>query len=80
MDFIDNFGRFDDLEQISLTLTCHKGFHGFLIPSVGGSFAMAGGAGAYGQDAIGRDAVGISGLGPRRIRREIQSFTLYLPP
>ncbi len=79
MDFIDNFDEFDDLGNLA-DFDMSEDSAGFTSPSVGGSFAMAGGAGAYGQDAIGRDAVGISGFGPTADRSGDSGFTsTYLP-
>ena len=79
MDFIDNFEEVDDLGNLA-DVDMSEDSAGFTSPSVGGSFAMTGGAGAYGQDAIGRDAVGISGFGPTADRAGNSGFTsTYLP-
>ncbi len=79
MDFIDNFDEFDDLGNLA-DFDMSEDSAGFTSPSVGGSFAMAGGTGAYGQDAIDRDAVGISGFGPTADRAGDSGFaTTYLP-
>jgi twitching motility protein PilJ len=74
MDFIDNFDEFDDLGNLA-DFDMSEDSAGFTSPSVGGSFAMAGGAVAYGQDAIGRDAVGMPGFGPTADQSGDSGFT-----
>lgn len=71
MDFIDDFDEFDDLGNLA-DFDMSDDSAGFTSPSVGGAFAMAGGAAAV---AYGRDAIGTSGFGLTADPLDNSSFT-----
>ena len=71
IDFIDDFDEFDDLGNLA-DFDMSEDSAGFTSPSVGGAFAMAGGAAAV---AYGRDSIGTSGFGLTADRSEDSGFT-----
>jgi twitching motility protein PilJ len=71
MDFIDDFDEFDDLGNLA-DFDMSEDSAGFTSPSVGGAFAMAGGAAAV---AYGRDSIGTSGFSLTADRSDDSDFT-----
>lgn len=59
MDFIDDFDEFDDLGNLA-DFDMSEDSAGFTSPSVGGAFAIAGGAADYGRDSIGTSGFGLT--------------------
>lgn len=68
MDFIDDFDDFDELGNLA-DFDMSEDSAGFTSPSVGGAFAMGGGA------AYGRDAIGTSGFSLTADRSDDSGFT-----
>ena len=71
MDFINEFDDFDDLGNLA-DFDMSEDSAGFTSPSVGGAFAMAGGAAVV---AYGRDSIGASGFSKTADRSEDSGFT-----